>query len=85
MRSHASVMWAPMPAAVPLTAAMTGFSQSMIDVTRRWAPHLIVRPTSPTAFRRAVGPRRLHDARHAQIGAGAEGFAGRGQHHDANA
>ena len=49
-RSAAKAMWAPMPAAVPLTAAMTGFSQSMIEATRRWAPRLMLRPTSPSAF-----------------------------------
>ena len=48
---------APMPAAVPLTAQMTGFSQSMIDATRRWAPRLMLRPTSPSTLSGAsAGP-----------------------------
>ena len=37
-RSHASARWAPMPAATPSTAAITGFSQSSTAEISRWAP-----------------------------------------------
>ncbi len=48
-RSQASTRLAPPPAAVPLTAATTGFSQSRIDATRRCQPRRIMRATSPRA------------------------------------
>ena len=36
-----------MPAAVPLIAPITGFSQSTTAVMSRWAPPRIMRATSP--------------------------------------
>ena len=48
-RSHASTRLAPPPAAVPFTAATTGFSQSRIDATSRCQPRRIIRDTSPRA------------------------------------
>ena len=42
-------MWTPMPAAVPLTAAITGFSQSKMAEINFWAPTLMPRATSMMA------------------------------------
>jgi hypothetical protein len=47
-RSQAMAMWAPMPAAVPPTAAITGFSQSRMAATSAWAPSRMSLATSPT-------------------------------------
>ena len=72
-RSQASTRLAPPPAAVPLTAAITGFSQSRIEVTSRCQPaadepgHVAERPV-----RRVVGPRRLRLLGAAEAGARAE-------------
>ncbi len=52
-----------MPAAVPLTAAMTGFSQSITAPTSRWAPRLMLRPTSPRARSGASAGRGLSGIR----------------------
>ena len=63
-------MWAPMPAAVPLTAAMTGFSQSRIDGDRAAARRRgSSRPTSPSGA--------LGRARRARGSGGCGGAAGR--------
>src|SRR4051812_14648551 len=48
-RSQASARCIPAPAAVPLTAAMTGFSQSSTAVTTRCQPVAMLRATSPCA------------------------------------
>jgi hypothetical protein len=40
----------PPPAAVPLTPAITGFSQSRIDVTTVCQPSMIMRAASPTTL-----------------------------------
>src|SRR3954447_5411054 len=48
-RSHASARCMPAPAAVPLTAAITGFSQSRTAVTTRCQPVAMLRATSPCA------------------------------------
>ena len=49
-RSQASARCIPPPAAVPLTPAMTGFSQSRMEVTRLCQPSRIIRDASPTTF-----------------------------------
>ena len=49
-RSQASARCIPPPAAVPLTPAMTGFSQSRMEVTRPCQPSLIMRDASPTTL-----------------------------------
>ena len=49
-RSHARARCMPPPAAVPLTPAMTGFSQSRMEVTRRCQPSRIMREASPTTL-----------------------------------
>ena len=62
-----------MPAAVPLTAAITGFSQSRTAAIRRWAPRRIIRATSPGDALARAPPDGA-----AQVGARAEALAGRG-------
>src|SRR5581483_10195930 len=47
-RSQAKARCMPPPAAVPLTPAITGFSQSMIDCTSRPHPVRMTRAASPT-------------------------------------
>ena len=46
-RSQASTIDAPPPATVPLSAAITGTSQSAIAPVRRWMPVRIARAASP--------------------------------------
>src|SRR4051812_33790552 len=48
-RSQARARCMPAPAAVPLTAAITGFSQSRTAVTTRCQPVAMLRATSPCA------------------------------------
>ncbi len=46
-RSEAKARWAPMPAAVPPTAAITGLSQSNTEAIKRWLPEAMSRATEP--------------------------------------
>ena len=72
-RSQASTRLAPPPAAVPFTAAITGFSQSRIDVTSRCQPRRTSRATSPERpVGRVVGPWRLRLLGPAEAGPRAE-------------
>ncbi len=49
-RSAASASIAPPPAAVPLSAAITGFWQSWIDSISRWKPVRIMWKAEPTTM-----------------------------------
>ena len=72
-RSQASTRLAPPPAAVPFTAATTGFSQSRIEATSRCQPRRIIRATSPERLvGRVLRARRLGVLGAAQPGARAE-------------
>ena len=68
-RSQAKARWAPMPATVPLTAAITGLSQSSTETIKRWTPWLINRTTSPTG---QGGRWRVEGVGVAKVAAGAE-------------
>ena len=86
-RSQASTSLAPPPAAVPLTAAMTGFSQSRIDPTSRCQPRADhAGDVAERAVGRVVGPLGTRLLRSAEAGAGAEvALARAGQHDGAHA
>ncbi len=73
-----------MPAAVPLTAAMTGFSQSSTAAMRRWAPSRIMRATSPAVRSGAPSGRAGRRTAGPQVGPGAEALAVGRQHHAAH-
>ena len=81
-RSAASASIAPPPAAVPLSATITGFWQSWIDSISRWKPERIMwNARADHHVRRALGLRR-HRRADPQVGAGAEVAVARaGQHH----
>jgi hypothetical protein len=80
-RSHASTRLAPPPGRRAVDGAMTGFSQSRIDVTSRCQPRRISGDVAERAVGRVVGARRLRLLRAAQARAGAEVLlAGAGEH-----
>src|ERR1700722_958117 len=86
-RSQARARCAPIPAAVPLTAATTGFWQSRTAATSRWAPSASTRMTVPgggSVSGSACSIRGWGGLGGAEVGPGAEVLAGGGDDHGAH-
>ena len=82
-RSAASTNIEPPPAAVPLSATMTGFSQSCIACISCWKPRRIMCVAPPDDHvGRAVGLRLARGLADREVGAGAEVPLARAGEHD---